>query len=48
MSRLEPVATSCMSQALYNNCWLEISYTDAVRKRTQGLIDIIKSMKLMS
>ncbi len=36
--KIKPEVFEQVSQALYNNCWLEITYTNAVRKRTQAKV----------
>ncbi|MCF8210409.1 MAG: WYL domain-containing protein [Rhodoferax sp.] len=36
--KIKPEVFEQVSQALYNNCWLEISYTNALRKRTQAKV----------
>lgn len=36
--KIKPEVFEQVSQALYNNCWLEIIYTNAVSKRTQAKV----------
>jgi predicted DNA-binding transcriptional regulator YafY len=36
--KIKPEVFEQVSQALYNNCWLEITYTNAAKKRTQAKV----------
>ena len=36
--KIKPEVFEQVSQALYNNCWLDITYTNALKKRTQAQV----------
>lgn len=36
--KIKPEVFEQVSQALYNNCWLDITYTNALKKRTQAKV----------
>ena len=36
--KIKPGVFQQVSQALYNNCWLDITYTNALKKRTQAKV----------